>query len=294
MFSSFYIGLIGIFLALSLWGIFSPMSTITTHAQSSTIQAFKILDYDCLIGCGESQSLLPAIVNFLLSLAPYFAIIVLMIGGYQYFLGNPQQGMKTIQAAVIGLLIVLLAQFIINTVVQGTVRDGQFTPQAIIDFINSIRDNLLIPLASVVAIVVIIIGGYQYIFSGVPGAKQNGLNTIINGVVGLVVILLAIPLINALGSIFSNDGDGQLSVITEPTVAFIMQIITGILIPIVSVVTAFFFIIGGYLYLTARGDQSQVQKAVKTLQNATIGLIIVLLSFTLVQIVILITRSLSG
>ena len=55
--------------------------------------------------------------NFLLPVAG--AIIVLMViwGGFQYIQGNPEAGKKTLTAAIIGLVIIVISALIINQIV---------------------------------------------------------------------------------------------------------------------------------------------------------------------------------
>ena len=47
-----------------------------------------------------------------------------------------------------------------------------------------------------------------------------------------------------------------------------------------------FVIFAGFLFLTSRGDDGQVEKAKKTLIYAVIGIVIVMLSFAIVNTVI--------
>ncbi|QQS22850.1 hypothetical protein IPM19_04475 [bacterium] len=51
-----------------------------------------------------------------------------------------------------------------------------------------------------------------------------------------------------------------------------------------AIISVLFIIIGGYYYITARGDEAQAKKGRTTLVNALIGLAIVVLSFVIVQV----------
>lgn len=53
---------------------------------------------------------------------------------------------------------------------------------------------------------------------------------------------------------------------------------------VASIVAVIFIIIGGYYYITARGDESQAKKGRTTLVNALIGLTLIVLSFIIVQV----------
>src|SRR3990167_1617386 len=48
-------------------------------------------------------------------------------------------------------------------------------------------------------------------------------------------------------------------------------------------VAVLMIIVGGFLYITASGDQERLEKAKKTLRNAIIGVIIILLSLAIVN-----------
>jgi glucose uptake protein GlcU len=63
-------------------------------------------------------------------------------------------------------------------------------------------------------------------------------------------------------------------------------IIQNILLPIVGLISLLFIILGGFQYMTARGDEERAEAGKKTLTNAIIGLVIVILSFTIVTVVI--------
>lgn len=68
--------------------------------------------------------------------------------------------------------------------------------------------------------------------------------------------------------------------------AIIMFIISNILLPLVGIISVLFLIIGGFQYVTSRGNEEQAETAKKTLANAIIGLIVVVLSYIIVTIVI--------
>ncbi|MBX4186748.1 MAG: pilin [Candidatus Doudnabacteria bacterium] len=62
----------------------------------------------------------------------------------------------------------------------------------------------------------------------------------------------------------------------------IIQLILGV----VGIVTMTFIIIGGFQYITSRGDDEQATAGKKTLSNAIIGLVIVILSYVIVTVII--------
>ncbi len=55
---------------------------------------------------------------------------------------------------------------------------------------------------------------------------------------------------------------------------------------LVGIISIGFIIYGGYQYITSRGDEEQATAGKRTLTNAIIGLVIVILSYVLVKVVI--------
>jgi hypothetical protein len=60
----------------------------------------------------------------------------------------------------------------------------------------------------------------------------------------------------------------------------------NILIFISAAVALIYFLYGGFTYLTAGGDGGKSKNAIEIIKNATIGLVIILLAYSLVQILI--------
>jgi len=79
-----------------------------------------------------------------------------------------------------------------DCVINGTShKDESFLPT-----INSII-NLLIGITGIIAVAVIIYGGYQYVLSTGDAAKvAKAKNTIMYGIIGLVIAMLAFAIVN--------------------------------------------------------------------------------------------------
>ncbi len=65
----------------------------------------------------------------------------------------------------------------------------------------------------------------------------------------------------------------------------VIGIVNGI-VGVLSLVAVIFIVVGGIHFMTAAGDASKVEKAKKTILYATIGLIICVLAFAIVNFVI--------
>ncbi|MEI6728460.1 MAG: pilin [bacterium] len=273
---------VGIVLSLSV------LSSIQVPASAQKISDLNILGIRCIFpgqaGC-SGGNLFDNILEFMLNLAPVLAILVIMWGGYKYFFGalsgDNADGKKTILAGVTGLIIVLSAKTI-QTVVKGSVTSSGFSAGALSAFISDIS-TFLFTLATVISVLVITWGGYKYLFSGLPGDQKDGLDTIRNGIIGLIIVLLAIPIKNIVQ--LTIGGGEKLNLSTGEIVKTATNLITGFLIPVSTVAAVFFIVLGAYYYITARGDDNLVKKGRDAIRNAVIGLVIALLSTTIVQLV---------
>jgi hypothetical protein len=54
---------------------------------------------------------------------------------------------------------------------------------------------------------------------------------------------------------------------------------------IAGTVTVLFLIVGGFWYLTSAGNEEQTEKGKKTLLNSVIGLVVIILAYTIVRVV---------
>ena len=286
--------LVNLAISLSFLGIlFSP---IQTHAQS--INDINILGVKCFFpgqqGCEEGQNIYDIAIDFGLNLAPFLAVLVIMWGGYKYlFSGLPgelEDGKKSIQNGAIGLAIVLAARGIV-AVVRGSVTSGDDGVALGGDFLGTqleVVSNFLFTVVGALAVLVIMWGGYKYLFSGLPGEQEGGKKSIQNGAIGLVVVLVARPLATVVKGIFGDDEtEGELKLETTSVLNFIKTLVSQFLIPLSSVVTVAFFIVGAYYIITARGDDERISAGRNAIRNAVIGLVIVLLSTTIVNLIVL-------
>lgn len=77
--------------------------------------------------------------------------------------------------------------------------------------------------------------------------------------------------------------DGALNSLDEILI-IVRNVVQGFLLPLIGVLFIIMLLIGGILYITSRGNQTQLDRAKKTLTAAIIGLLIVTLSYTLIAI----------
>lgn len=66
----------------------------------------------------------------------------------------------------------------------------------------------------------------------------------------------------------------------------LIRVVFNVLFSAIAMVTIIFIIIGGYRYMTARGNEEQATAGRKTVVYALAGFIVVVLSVTLVNIIV--------
>jgi len=247
------------------------------------------------------EALIGSITDLLINLSIAAAVLVIVWGGYKYFFGGiieKQDGLKTIRAGTIGLVFILLARFIANTLnelFQGINEAEQAAelPGRVESFLLPILTqvtSVLQGIAGLVSVLVIVWGGYQYFFSTLPNGKKNGLETISKGVIGLVVTILALPLVTLVEQTLGASNE-TLEIDPGSIIFTIQTIVTNFLIPVSAAITVFFIILGAYQWLSAGGDSNKVKAGKDSLRNAVIGLVVVLLATTFTQLIIFLFRN---
>ena len=240
------------------------------------------------------------ILEFLKQIAPYIATLIVVISGFEYFSDKnikETSALGSLQAAIIGLIVILIGPLIV-TVITGTFTNKGFDPTELQRLLTQLVD-FLISISTFAAVLVIVVGGYVFFTEGFAGDGKSpkGRNLITNGAIGLIVMLFARPVVTLLKDTFNTttnyttvkDGVKFVSTISyasNPLAGFIQTLLSTFLIPISSVATVIFIVFGGYYWITSNGDQKRSEIALNLVKNAVIGLIVVLLSTTIVQLLL--------
>ena len=175
---------------------------------------------------------------------------------------------------------------IFPTTAAGTCADGKSA------IITSVLTFLRI-IASPIAVLVIVWGGYKYFQSSVSGDQAQGLQAVRAGVIGLVLVLISPAIVSILTQTINVTQTG-----TGPDTVNNLELETGeitknivrivqFMIFLAGSIAVFFLVYGGYkLMIASRGGASQDNvDGWKIIRNALIGLLIVLLATSIVQIV---------
>lgn len=137
-----------------------------------------------------------------------------------------------------------------------------------------------------VAVFFILYGGFLYMVGGnKPELIERGKKTLLQAVIGLVVGLGSVAVLNLVfnglfgstGTTSSNGINGLVNMSGDELFVNALNL-AYFVAGVVSVVT---IIIGGILYTISSGDSGRLTKAKNTIVYAIVGLIIVLLAFTI-------------
>lgn len=138
------------------------------------------------------------IVAMVLGIVGYVAVALVMWGGIQYMTaqgdpGKVARGKKTIMNALIGLIIVMSAS-IISGSISGIVSGASANNGA--NFFTSIFNRVFF-WSGIIAVIMIVYGGIQYITSaGNPSGITKAKTTILYSIVGLLVVIMAAAIVN--------------------------------------------------------------------------------------------------
>ena len=139
------------------------------------------------------------VMGIITGLIGYLAIGFVMWGGIQYMIaqgdpGKVAKGKKTITNAVIGLVISMTAS-ILSGAISGIVSGVKDSADGA-TFFQGIFNKVFF-WSGVVAVIMIIYGGIQYITStGNPAGTAKAKTTILYSVIGLLVVITAAAIVN--------------------------------------------------------------------------------------------------
>ncbi len=89
------------------------------------------------------------------------------------------------------------------------------------------------------------------------------------------------PSVSSQLDVVGKAGFGQDSATARERVNPIIQGLINVILSFVGTIAFIVFLIGGFLWLTARGNETQVGKAKQYMFNGTIGIIIIILAYSL-------------
>ena len=146
----------------------------------------------------------------------------------------------------------------------------------------------MLTVVGIVAIVFIIIGGFQYMTSaGDPGRAKNGQTTLIRAVVGLIIALSAEAVVTYIGNAagLSNAGTStDLSPGASAALGSLSSLLT-IVYFIAGALAIIMIIYAGIQWITSAGDPGKATRARSTLLYSIIGLLIIVGAYAITNFV---------
>ena len=283
------------------------ISTVSAQGVESTLQTIG-QEKDFLPGFGttghaeasyeQGASNITSAILFVVDLFTYLigtvAVLVIIISGVRLITAGKQideiaqQQKENIKYAVIGLIVVIVADTMIQNVFfgeQGEVfqseADIQLAAERGTEEIRGIY-SVMAYFAASLAILVIIYSGIRLVVSGGQEEVVSKMKKqIMYAVIGLMLIGIAEFAVKDI--IFPAQGE-QLS---DPQAAARLIVnITNFVSGFVATVAVAMYMYGGFLYVTAVGKEEQTGKAKKVFIGATIGIVLALAAFAIVNTVI--------
>ncbi len=142
------------------------------------------------------------IINFLLAVVATVAVLFMVIGGIKYITsaGNPdgiESAKNTILYSVIGTIFSIMAFAAVTFISSKLPTPSSMGPQPSVKLVIANLINGLLAIAGTIAVLFLIIGGFQYITStGNPDAIERAKNTILYAIIGLLACILSYAVIN--------------------------------------------------------------------------------------------------
>lgn len=135
----------------------------------------------------------------------------------------------------------------------------------------------------ILALIFIIIGAFLYITSaGNEGRMETAKKCILAAMVGLALGIAAPAFLKEIASIL-GWGTVPPEVSTSLSLIQIATNVLNFLLTIIGILAIIMLIIGGIMYLTAAGDEDQIDRGKKIVKYSLIGITIALAALVLVR-----------
>ncbi len=120
--------------------------------------------------------------------------------------------------------------------------------------------------------------------------SKKSLKHIAVGIVTSMALMMAtmVPAVHAQGFISPTDNPGAISTATGGQGSFrqLALTIVNFFLTFLGLIAVVMIIYGGFLYVTAAGNQEKIESAKKIIMYAVIGIVVILLSFAIVNTIL--------
>ena len=147
--------------------------------------------------------------------------------------------------------------------------------------------GMITDIAGYLAVIIVMYGGFLYVTSsGDPGKAMKGQKTIINSVIGLVIIKGADIIFRLVKTLATQAEATSGAGTSYAGVAAIASYVGGKAVFWGGIVAVIMIIWGALQYSASAGDPGKAAKAKKTIINASIGLALMIFAAIIVMVVI--------
>lgn len=232
--------------------------------------------------------LITNVMNLATFVVGMLAVLFVIWGGFQYLTsagdsGKAAKGSQTITRSVIGLIIAIVGNVVVKIVETATGKtiatSGDIAPGSLGNWTISLSSilNQVYLIAGIIAVIMIIYAGIQYILSaGDAGKAKTSRQNITYSLIGIVVIILAYAITNFVTT----------NVAAPTDVASLAANITNIAFFAIGILAVIMIIISGLRYITSAGDAGKAKSSRQMLTNSLIGIVIAVLAYAIVSFVI--------
>ncbi len=242
-------------------------------------------------GASNITSAIFFVVDLFKYLIATVAVMVIIISGIRLITAGKnieevsQSQKENIKYALIGLAVIVIADTMVQQVFfgeQGEVlrsqADVQLAAERGSEYLRSLY-SILTYFAGSIAILMIVYAGFRLVTSGGQEETNTKMKKVITwAILGLVLVGLAELVVK--GIVFPDEGSRLTDI--ERAKELIITL-TNFVSGFVATVAIAFMMYGGYLYVTAIGNEEQTGKAKKVFTGAIIGILIALGSYALVN-----------
>ncbi|MFC1656174.1 pilin [Patescibacteria group bacterium] len=271
-----------------------PLETIQSATDLPTFDTNTHSKASIQPGASNITSAIFFVLDFAKYLIGTVAVVVIIIAGVKLVMARkkidevwPKQKEHLIMIAT-GLIFIFVADVAVRNVffgVEGEVYDTQAQAEAAAEQgIQQLRGmyNVVMILAGAIAVFMLIVAGIRLITSGGNEEVQTKVKKQITWIViGLFVI--GVAEFAVMDFIFPKHGT---QIPDDVKGRQLIVDFTNFISAFISIAAVIACIYGGYLYVTAVGNEEQTGKAKKTLVGAIIALVIALGAFAIINTVV--------
>jgi hypothetical protein len=246
--------------------------------QAAIAATFFLVPHTAHADGATIRNILFTVLNSAAPLWVPVAVLVVIIAGMTMLMTSNEDGLSkgrnTVMAVVIGGIIIMLAPVFLSLIYQAPGNQiNNVAPQLNAEALGIV--GWLSAMAGIFGILMVVISAVRAVsgFGGDEGAYSNVRNSLINAIVGLIIIASAIIIHD---SIFQG--------IPNPLIQLVLskvQIILGIITTIAVAVLVY----AGFRMVTNFGNEEVFNQAKSLIYRVLIGIVIILLSYVLVYFV---------